>query len=74
LRIATQPGDNRIRGRLRRAVERPQAVRADFGEELVVDVPREVWGSLQDAGKTTGWWVEIPPHALRQIGRKAPLH
>jgi molybdate transport system ATP-binding protein len=67
LRLHTQPGDNRIRAGLRATLERPQAIRADFGNELIVDVPREVWRELEDAGKRAGWWVEIPPRNLRQI-------
>jgi ABC-type Fe3+/spermidine/putrescine transport system ATPase subunit len=70
LRLTTQPGDNRIRAGLRQIVERPQAIRADFGNELIVDVPREAWNSLQDMGKDNGWWVEVPAKNLRQIDRK----
>lgn len=67
LRIAGKPGDNRIRvGAPVRVVERPQAVRADFGNDLVVDVPREMWGSRPD-----DVWVEVPPASLRQISRDA---
>jgi hypothetical protein len=66
--VRTQPGDNRIRGELRHTVERPQAVRADFGHELIVDIPRDTWRSLADTGNRTGWWVEIPPESLRQLG------
>lgn len=74
LHITTQPGENRIRATLRHIVERPQSIRADFGDELIVDVPRDVWRSLADSGKANGWWVEIPPGSLRQIGKKVPLH
>lgn len=74
LQVAVRPGDNRIRATLKHAVERPQAVRADFGDELVVDVPREVWRSLADAAKDSGWWVEIPAARLRQIGRTGTAH
>lgn len=70
LRVTTQPGDNRIRAPLGSVIGRPQSIRADFGNQLIVDVPRDVWQSLQDAGKTNGWWVEIPARSLRQIGRK----
>jgi molybdate transport system ATP-binding protein len=74
LQIATQPGENRIRAALRHTVERTQSIRADFGNGLIVDVPREVWNSLEDAGKRNGWWVEIPARSLRQIGRTNTLH
>lgn len=69
LEVTTQPGENRIRATLRRIVERPQSIRADFGDELVVDVPREAWRTIEEPGKANGWWVAIPAHALRQIGR-----
>jgi molybdate transport system ATP-binding protein len=74
LQVTTQPGDNRIRATLRQIVERPQSIRVDFGSELIVDVPREAWHSLQDSGKSNGWWVEIPARSLRQIGRKGSPH
>ncbi|MDQ1472084.1 MAG: molybdate transport system ATP-binding protein [Bryobacterales bacterium] len=62
LRIADKPGDNRVRMELVRATERPQSVRADFGNELIVDVPRTEWAEKPDA-----LWVEIPATSLRQI-------
>jgi hypothetical protein len=36
-------------------------------------VPRETWHSLEDAGKQTGWWIEIPAHSLRQLGSSRAL-
>jgi ABC-type sulfate/molybdate transport systems ATPase subunit len=69
LHVSTEPGDNRIRAALRQTVERPQSIRADFGGELIVDVPREVWSSLEEGAKKTGWWVGIPVQSLRQIAR-----
>ena len=66
--VRTQPGDNRIRGELRHTIERPQAVRADFGRELIVDIPRETWQALAGTGNRMGWWIEIPPDSLRQLG------
>jgi molybdate transport system ATP-binding protein len=69
LRVATLPGGNRIRGTLRRTVDKPQSVRADFGDNLVVDVPRDIWRDLREAARDTGWWVEIPAETLRQIAR-----
>jgi molybdate transport system ATP-binding protein len=65
--IRTQPGDNRIRGDLRHTIERPQSIRADFGNDLIVDVPRETWRALEETGKQSGWWIEIPAQSLRQI-------
>ncbi len=62
LRLATKPGPNRIRVETPRVLERPQSIRADFGEELIVDVPREVWREKPD-----DLWVEIPAESLRQL-------
>ena len=72
LQVHTRPGDNRIRGQLQQAIERSQSIRADFGNGLIVDVPREVWRSIEDSGKRTGWWIEIPAHSLRQISGTRP--
>lgn len=66
LRLASNPGENRIRAMLRRSTDRPQAIRADFGDGLLVDVPRDVWAAKPDAV-----WVEIPAEALRQLTRDA---
>lgn len=65
LRIATRPGDNRMRATLVRSTERPQSVRADFGSELIVDVPRSEWPE-----KTDALWVEIPVSSLRQVSNR----
>ena len=64
--LRTQAGENRVRGDLRHTLERTQSIQANFGNGLIVDVPREIWRSLEDAGKRTGWWIEIPAHSLRQ--------
>jgi ABC-type Fe3+/spermidine/putrescine transport system ATPase subunit len=69
LQLTTQAGENRIKAALLHIAERPQSIRADFGNELTVDVPREVWHRLQDSGRSNGWWIEIPARSLRQIGR-----
>jgi molybdate transport system ATP-binding protein len=68
LRLTERPGDNRIRAELRSTVERAQSVRADFGSDLVVDVPRDVWNVFD---RQTGWWIEIPRGGLRQISRES---
>jgi molybdate transport system ATP-binding protein len=62
LRIAAKPGDNRIRASLVRASERAQFVRADFGHQLIADVPRGEW-----ANRPENVWIEIPAHALRPV-------
>jgi molybdate transport system ATP-binding protein len=67
LRMAARPGDNRIRANLRRTIERPQSVRAEFDDRLTVDVPRDVWRALEEDGKRGGWWVGIPPESLRLL-------
>jgi molybdate transport system ATP-binding protein len=73
LRVVTKPGDNRIRVSVQRVAERAQFVHVDFGQEMVVDTPREVWGAVERDGAL---WVEIPALALRQItndaGKTAP--
>lgn len=67
LRIAARPGDNRIRTSAPiRIVERPQAVRVDFGNDLIIDVPRDTWGSRPE-----DLWVELPAESLRQLNRDA---
>ena len=71
LRLTDRPGDNRIRADLQRTVERAQSVRADFGKELVVDVPRDVWSGFAESGRRTGWWIEVPAASLRQVGKEA---
>lgn len=65
LQLRRAAGENRIRARLRHTTVRPQSIRADFGDDLVVDVPREEWHDSKDAE----CWVEIPPESLRKIGR-----
>ena len=67
LKVTTRPGDNRLRRGLIRTVERAQSVRADFGNELVVDVAREMWRELAEQAGSDGWWVEIPAGSLRQL-------
>jgi len=46
-------------------------VRVDFGNELLVDVPRADWPALKEAGERDGWWIELPAISLRQITRAA---
>jgi ABC-type sulfate/molybdate transport systems ATPase subunit len=65
MRIAAKPGENRIRVSAPVfTIERPQSVRADFGNNLVVDVPREEWRVRPEE-----LWIEIPPESLRQLAR-----
>jgi molybdate transport system ATP-binding protein len=67
LRIAGKPGENRIRvSATVRTTERPQSVRVDFGNDLVIDVPRETW-----RGRPEDIWIEVPPESLRQLSRDA---
>ena len=67
LRITTRPGANRVRADLVRITERPQSIRADFGNELTVDTSRAEWPSLKEAGDRDGWWIELPASSLRQL-------
>ena len=69
LRLAALPGDNRIRAELRGTVQRAQWIRADFGNELIVDVPRDAWRELEESARQTGWWVGLPAASLRQLAR-----
>jgi molybdate transport system ATP-binding protein len=73
LRIATRPGENRVRRTLRKMVDKPQSIRADFGDELVVDVPRDTWRAVEEAAREGGWWVEVPAESLRQLQGQAKL-
>jgi molybdate transport system ATP-binding protein len=69
LRIAAKPGDNRVRASAPlRMTERPQSVRVNFGDDLIVDIPREVWRN-----RTDDLWVEVPPESLRQLSRDAKI-
>jgi len=72
LTLHTETGANRIRGEIRRLVERPQSIRAEFNNSLSVDVPRDLWCLLEPDGKQHGWWVGIPPHSLRQLTGARP--
>jgi len=69
LAIATNPGANRVRADLLRVTERTQCVRADFGNELIVDTPRAAWAALKETGARDGWWIELRAASLRQIQR-----
>lgn len=69
--LRTEPGENRIRAALRRTIERPQSVRAEFHNGLSVDVPRDAWCGLDDVGRRTGWWIEIPASSVRQLSGPA---
>jgi molybdate transport system ATP-binding protein len=62
LKIAGKPGDNRVRVCDANVTERVQFVRADFGNNLIVDAPRDAW-----AARGEDFWVEIPPGSLRQL-------
>lgn len=62
LKLAAKPGLNRIRVNHCRILERPQSIRADFGDQIIVDVPRGMWREKSD-----DLWVEIPAESLRQL-------
>jgi molybdate transport system ATP-binding protein len=67
LRLATGPGPNRIRADFKRATEREQSIRLDFGDNLIVDVPRSSWDS-----NVRSWWIELPADSLRHVGQAIP--
>jgi len=69
--LRTEPGANRIRADVRRLIERPQSMRAEFQNGLSVDVPRETWRPLEDLARRGGWWVEVPVSSLRQLSGRA---
>jgi molybdate transport system ATP-binding protein len=73
LRLTDRPGDNRIRADLQRTVERAQSVRAEFGNELVIDVSRDVWNGFAESGRRPSWWIEVPAVCLRQAGKESAV-
>lgn len=64
LAVSNRPGDNRVRASKPRITPRAQSIRADFGEGLIVDIPRQTWEELADADTL---WIEIPPASLRRL-------
>ena len=67
LKVADRPGKNRLRRHLIGTAERPQAVRADFGDGLIADVPRAQFTAMREAAGEHGWWLEVPAECLRQL-------
>jgi molybdate transport system ATP-binding protein len=67
LRLAPRSVENSIRADLVRSTEKAQAIRADFGDGLIVDVARETWQGLEEARRNGGLWVQIPAASLRQL-------
>ena len=64
LRIHAKPGPNRIRIALRRVIERPQGIRAEFEDGVIVDLTHEAW---RDLSNSTAFWVEFPAASLRKL-------
>jgi molybdate transport system ATP-binding protein len=62
LRIHSQSGPNRVPARLLRISERTQTIRAEFFQDLIVDLPKADYDHLRD-NKT--WFLEFPPDSLR---------
>jgi molybdate transport system ATP-binding protein len=62
LQIHSQPGANRVPVKLLRISERTQTIRAEFSQDLVVDLPRAVYEQYRD---NKSWFVEFPTDALR---------
>jgi molybdate transport system ATP-binding protein len=62
LRLASQAGPNRVPAKLLRINERTQTVRAEFSQDLIVDLPRAEY-EIHRENKT--WFVELPPEAIK---------
>ncbi len=60
LRVQNRPGANRVRADILSRLDRPQSLRLNFGDGLLVDAPRDTLleGPL---------WVELPAEALRRL-------
>jgi ABC-type sulfate/molybdate transport systems ATPase subunit len=70
LKLRPHPGENRIRvpdirPESPRLTPRAQSIRADFGDNLIVDVPRDEWNSVTTDADSL--WIEIPARALRRL-------
>jgi ABC-type sulfate/molybdate transport systems ATPase subunit len=62
LRLYAQGGANRVPTQLVRVGERTQTVRAEFSQELIVELPRAEFEELRDS---QAWFVELPAGAIR---------
>ncbi len=60
----SRAGPNQVASRLLRVVERAQAVRLEFADEIAVDVSREQYDRQKENKE---WLVEFPPEALRVL-------
>ena len=66
MRVHATPGDNRLHAKLSRVVDHPRGVRLEFEDALVADVSRHEYQLQSD---NQDWYLEIPPEALRLIGK-----
>ena len=48
-----------------RVTPRAQSIRADFGDNLIVDIARDEWSRVTKNAGTL--WIEIPARALRRL-------
>jgi molybdate transport system ATP-binding protein len=62
LRICAQGGQNRVPAKLLRVSERTQTVRAEFSQDLIVDLTR---GDYDEQRDNQTWFLEFPPDSLR---------
>jgi molybdate transport system ATP-binding protein len=62
LQIHSQPGANRVPVKLLRISERTQTIRAEFSQDLIVDLARAAYDQHRDS---KNWFVEFPADALR---------
>jgi molybdate transport system ATP-binding protein len=70
LKLRAEPSDNRlrvpdIRTEPPRLTPRAQSIRADFGDNLIVDVPHNEWNDLVANADTL--WIEIAARSLRRL-------
>jgi ABC-type sulfate/molybdate transport systems ATPase subunit len=62
LNIHAHGGQNRVAAKLLRVSERTQTVRAEFSQDLIVDLPRAGYEAQRD---NQVWFLEFPPDSLR---------
>jgi molybdate transport system ATP-binding protein len=65
LRIHPRAGANRVPVKPARVSERTQSIRAEFSQDITVELPRQEYEGHRD---NKDWFVEFPPDALRVAG------
>ena len=59
-----RPGANQMPAELKRVIEKPQWMRLEFSNGILVDMPRQEYLSHEDQKE---WVVEFPPNSLRVL-------